>query len=207
MRSMILQKSLEYTACGESHDRMYNGMSRSLASYLNTYKRRKQPCAITILHLPTSHDQTRLPEERITKTNRYRLRLGVVSQRSLTQFTPTTALLVSTKWQSVVEHVVLVNPDGTSAEGIRDTDGGVQVAGVDSGGETVGGCVAEADGILFRLEFGDRADGAEDLFLHDLHVFADAGEDGGLDKVSLVSVTLATNFELGALFLAVVDVA
>ena len=78
---------------------------------------------------------------------------------------------------------------------------------MDSGGETVGGGVSETDGVLFGLEFGDGADGAEDLFLHDLHVFADVGEDGGLDEVTLVAVTLAADFHFGTLLLAGVDVA
>ena len=107
----------------------------------------------------------------------------------------------------MVQHVVLVDPDGTGAESVGDTDGGVEVGGVDSGGETVGGGVSDADGVFLGLELGDGADGAEDLFLHDLHVLADAGEDGGFDEVSLLAVTRTTNFDLGTLLLAGLDVA
>ena len=78
---------------------------------------------------------------------------------------------------------------------------------MDSGGETVGGGVSETDGVLFGLEFSDGADGAEDLFLHDLHVFADVGKDGWLDEVSFIAVTLAADFHFGTLLLAGVDVA
>ena len=78
---------------------------------------------------------------------------------------------------------------------------------MDCGGETVGGGVSETDGVLFGLEFGDGADGAEDLLLHDLHVFADVGEDGWLDEVTFLAMTLAANFDFGALLLAGVDVA
>ncbi len=78
---------------------------------------------------------------------------------------------------------------------------------MDCGCEPVGGGVSETDGVLFRLEFRDGADGAEDLFLHDLHVFADVGEDGWLDEVTFLAVTLAANFDFGALLLAGVDVA
>ena len=106
-----------------------------------------------------------------------------------------------------MQHVVLVDPDGTGAESVGDTDRGVEVCGVDSGGETVGGGVSETDGVLFGLEFSDGADGAEDLFLHDLHVFADVGEDGRLDEVTFLAVTFAADFDFGALFLAGVDVA
>ena len=78
---------------------------------------------------------------------------------------------------------------------------------MDCGGKTVGGGVPKTDGILFGLEFGDGADGAKDLLLHDLHVFADVGENGWLDEVALVAVTLAADFDLGTLLLAGVDVA
>ena len=45
-----------------------------------------------------------------------------------------------------MEHVVLVDPDGSGPQRIGDADRGVEVAGVDGGGETVGGGVAETDG-------------------------------------------------------------
>jgi len=54
---------------------------------------------------------------------------------------------------------------------------------------------------------GNRADWTEDLFFHDLHVIGDVGEDSGLDKVTLVTNTLTTNLNLGALFLTLVNVA
>ena len=78
---------------------------------------------------------------------------------------------------------------------------------MDCGGETVGGGISETDGVLFGLEFSDRANGAEDLFLHDLHVFADVGEDGWLNKVTFFAVTVAADFDLGALLFAGVNVA
>lgn len=107
----------------------------------------------------------------------------------------------------MVEHVVLVDPDGAGLQRVRDTDGCVQAAGVDGGRETVGGGVAETDGVLLGLELGNGADGAEDLFLHDLHVLGHVGEDGRLDEVALLPVTLAANLDLGALLLALIDVA
>ncbi len=145
-------------------------------------------------------------KQRITKTNRHRLRLAIIRQRSLAQLAPDATLLVTSKRQLMMQHVILIDPDRTSAQRIANADSGVQVGSVDGRGETVGGRVADADGVLFGFEFGNRADGAEDFFLHDLHVFADAGEDGGLDEVALLSVTLAADFDLGAFFLAGVDV-
>ncbi len=72
--------------------------------------------------------------------------------------------------------------------------------------KTVGGSIAKTNGILLGLELGDRADGAENLFLHDLHVFGDVGEDCWLDEVALFTVTLATDFDFGAFLLSMVDV-
>lgn len=42
--------------------------------------------------------------------------------------------------------------------------------------------------------------------MHDLHVFADVGEDGGLDEIALFAVALAAGFDLGAFLFAGVDV-
>ena len=77
---------------------------------------------------------------------------------------------------------------------------------MDGGGQAICGAVTDLDGILLGLEFGDRADGAEDLLLHDLHVLADVGEDCGLDEVALLSVTSTTDFDFGAGLLAFINV-
>ena len=105
-----------------------------------------------------------------------------------------------------MQHVVLVHPDGSGPQSIADSDGGVEALCVDCGGETVGSGVAETDGVVFGLEFGNGADGAEDLLLHYLHVFGHARENGRLDKVALFAMALATNFDLGALFLAGINI-
>ena len=77
---------------------------------------------------------------------------------------------------------------------------------MDSSGETVGGLVAELDGLLLGGELGDGADGAENLLLHNLHVRLDVAEDGGLDEVALVTVALTTNLDGGTFVLAGLDV-
>ena len=145
-------------------------------------------------------------EKSITKTDRHSLRLAVIRQRSLTQLSPDSALLVTTEWQGVMQHVILVHPDGSGPQSIADSDGGIKAACVDGGGETVGRGVSEADGVFFRLEFGNGADGTEDLLLHYLHVFRHARENGRLDEVALFAMALATDFDFGALFLAGVNV-
>ncbi len=106
----------------------------------------------------------------------------------------------------MVKGVVRVDPDGAGAQGVGHTEGGVEVGGVDGGGETVGGAVADPDGLFLVLELGDRADRTEDLLLHDLHVLADVGEDGRFDEVTLVAVAVATDLHLGAGLLAFANV-
>lgn len=107
----------------------------------------------------------------------------------------------------MVQHVILIDPDRARPQRTTDADRRVQVAGVHGRGQTVGGGVAELDGFLLGGEFADGADGAEDLFLHDLHLRGYVAEDGGLDEVALVAVALAADLDFGALFLAGVDVA
>jgi len=73
--------------------------------------------------------------------------------------------------------------------------------------ETVCGRVADLDSILLCLELGNRANRAEDLLLHDLHVLGDVGEDGWLDEVSDVTLALTTCLDPGTSLLTSVDVA
>lgn len=75
------------------------------------------------------------------------------------------------------------------------------------GGEAIGRSVADADGVGLGGELGDGADGTEDFFLHDLHVFGDVAEDGGLDEVARFAVAGAARFDGRAFFFAGVDVA
>jgi len=105
-----------------------------------------------------------------------------------------------------VKSVVSVDPDGACAEGVSNLDGGCEVSGVDSGGQAVGGVVADLDDIGLGLELGDCADGTEDLLLLNLHVLGYVGEDGGLDEVALVALALAARLDRGTGLLALLDV-
>lgn len=105
-----------------------------------------------------------------------------------------------------MKSVVCVDPNGTSLEGVGNLNGGVEVGCVDSSSKTVCGVVTETDGVLLVLELGDRADGAEDLLLHDGHVILDVGEDRGFNEVSLVTLTLTTSDDGGTFVLAGLDV-
>lgn len=136
-----------------------------------------------------------------------RLVLGVVGQSSLAKLATNTRLLVTTEGELMVKHVVAVDPDGAGLEAVGHADGGVDVLGVDGGSQAVGGVVGQVDDLLLILELGDGADGAEDLLLHDLHVGADIGEDGGLDEVTLVAEALTTGEDGSTLVLTGLDVA
>lgn len=114
--------------------------------------------------------------------------------------------LEATEGKLPVKSVVCVDPNGTSLEGVGDLNGGVEVGCVDSSSKTVCGVVTNADGVFLGLEFGDGADGSEDLLLHDGHVVLDVGEDGGLDEVSLVALALAASDDGGTLVLTGLDV-
>ena len=106
-----------------------------------------------------------------------------------------------------MQHIILIHPHGARPQRITNSNRTTQIIRMHRGGQTVRRRVADADGIFFGFELRDGADGAEDLFLHDLHVFADVGEDGGLDEVTFFAVAFAADFDLGAFFFAGVDVA
>jgi hypothetical protein len=106
----------------------------------------------------------------------------------------------------VVEHVVAVNPYGASAEAVGNSNGSVQVRGVKSSRKTIGSVVGCLDYLVFSAELGNGANRAKDLLLHDLHVWLNVGEDGGLDEVSLLSVPLATNLDLGTGLLSLLNI-
>jgi hypothetical protein len=148
-----------------------------------------------------------LTEKHITKTDRNCLGLEVVVQRRLTQLAPNTRLLVATEWQRPVESVVRVDPDSSRTERVSHLDGRVEVGGVDSGGKTVRGRVGNLDDLGLALELGDCADGAENFFLLDLHVFGDVGEDGGLNEVPLVALAFAARLNRGTRLLTLLDIA
>lgn len=105
-----------------------------------------------------------------------------------------------------MQHVIVVDPDSTRLQRICDTNTRVQILGVHCRRQTVRRRVTNANSLLFGLELLNGADGAEDFFLHDLHVLIDVGEDGGLNEVAFRTVAAASNLQLGTLLLAMVDV-
>jgi hypothetical protein len=106
-----------------------------------------------------------------------------------------------------VESIVCVDPDSSGAECVGHLDGGVEVSCVHGSSETVCGIIANLDDVGLGLELGDCAHGAKDLFLLDLHVLRDVGEDGRLDEVTLVTLALATSLDSSAGLLALLNVA
>src|SRR3984885_911353 len=148
----------------------------------------------------------RLTKESSAESDSHRLDLSIVGQRILAKLSSNTRLLKATEWHLVAEHVVVVDPDGTCLQLVSHSDGGVKVLSMNGGGKTVGGLVASLDNFILSLELANRAHGAEDLLLHDLHILADAGENGWLDEVALVALALTTGLDLGAGLLPALDV-
>lgn len=165
------------------------------------------PMMVLAFNLPHHPSPQHLTEQGTGSADRNTLVLSVVGQRRLAQFATDAALLVPAEWHLRVEHVVLVDPDGAGLQRVGDTDGRVQVSGVDGRGQAVVGVVGLLDDLLLGRELGNGADGAEDLLLDNLHVGSDVGEDGGLDEVALVAEALTANLAVGALLLALLDVA
>ena len=106
----------------------------------------------------------------------------------------------------VGEGRLTVDPDGTSLEGVANTDGSSQVLGVNGRGQAVGAIVCELDGLGLILKLGDGTDRAEDLLLHDLHIGFDIAKDSGLDEITLVTVALTTDLDCRTFVLAGLDV-
>src|SRR5438445_196961 len=67
---------------------------------------------------------------------------------------------------------------------LAGAEGGVEVAGVDAGGEAVVGIVSEIDGLVEVVELHDGDYGAEDFAADDVHALGAAGEHGGLIVVA-----------------------
>lgn len=106
-----------------------------------------------------------------------------------------------------MKSVVCVDPNCSGLERIGNLDGSLEVGGVEGGSETVCGRVANLDDLFLGLELGNCAYWAENLFLLDLHVLGNVGEDGGLNEVALVTLSLTTSLDSGARLLAILNVA
>jgi hypothetical protein len=148
-----------------------------------------------------------LTKESIAQTDRNRLCLCVAVKCSFTKLAANAGLLVATEGKLPVKGVVGVDPDSSGTKVVGYLDGSVETCGVDCGGKTVCAVVADGNNLVLGLELGDGADGAEDFFLHDLHVFGDIAEDGRFDEITLVTLPLATSLNLGTLLFAVINVA
>ena len=107
----------------------------------------------------------------------------------------------------MAQHIVLIDPHCPCLKRIAHLNCSLQITGMHSRSEAICRRVAEPDGVVLIFEFGDGANGTEDLFLHYFHRFRDIGEDGRLDEVARVAVARAANFDFGALGTAGVDVA
>ena len=100
------------------------------------------------------------------------------------------------------------------AEGARTQCAGhlvalLDVGGPDAAGQAEGGIVGDAQRVVVVLVLDDAQHGTEDLLLRDPHRVVDVPEHGLVDEPALVEAfgDTATECDLGALFLADLDVA
>lgn len=131
---------------------------------------------------------------------------GVVGKSVLSKLSSDTRRLESSEGNSSVKLVVAVDPDGSGVDLVGDSNGSGDISGEDSRSETVLGLVGESDDLGLVLELGNDDDGSEDLLLEDGVLRVDVREDGGLDVVSLSSVSLSTGKEGSSLLLSGLDV-
>lgn len=152
--SFMQQQSYYYAFTYYAFTWRGNSFSGNLFFVLIKHRAVAQLPRITYVFIPFIPSPS-LTKESITQADGYRLGLSVVCKCGLAEFSSDTRLLVATEWDLVVQHVVLVNPDGTGTELVGDADGSVEVGGVDGSGETVGGGVTSLDDLFLSLELGD----------------------------------------------------
>src|SRR5215210_4525974 len=78
----------------------------------------------------------------------------------------------------------LIEADHAGFDALADTQGTLEITGIDVGHEAVLSVVGGGDSIFFRIEGGDGGYGAEDLLLEECRVLGDIAEDGGAVEVS-----------------------
>jgi len=104
------------------------------------------------------------------------------------------------------QKVVAVDPDRSSLKSVADFNRRIQVLRMNAGGKTVERLMSLLENILNVFEFGNSNDGSENLFLHNLHLLIDTGEDCGLNEITFFAMTFAAEFDFSTLVLSGLDV-
>lgn len=104
------------------------------------------------------------------------------------------------------QKVVAVNPDRSRLKSVADFNRCVQVLRVDAGRKTVERVMSLRENIIDIFELANSDNGSENFFLHNLHLFVDIGEDGGLNEITLFAVTFAAELDFSTLVLTSLDV-
>lgn len=105
-----------------------------------------------------------------------------------------------------MQRVDAIDPHRAGLQIVRKLDPARDVI-CEHGGHEAVQCVHRlSQHVLLVFELDDHADGPEYLLLDDAHARAGVREDGQLDPVALVSVTLAAQVHRRAFFLARIDV-
>ncbi|KAH3667451.1 hypothetical protein OGAPHI_003100 [Ogataea philodendri] len=134
------------------------------------------------------------------------LDLGVVLVSLVTHLSANTTLLVSSKWNRLVEVGVSVDPHGTGLKSVGNIQSLVDVLGVDTRTKTEVGVVGLLDHLVDGLEWQHNSNRTKDLLLGQLAVLRNVVEHGWLDKVSLVADSVTSGQQLEAGLLSDVDV-
>src|SRR5215211_7528802 len=128
----------------------------------------------------------------------YVLRLQVLLDALYTSFAAEARVLDAAERGGGVGDHALVEADHAGFDALADAQSALQVAGVDVGYETVLGIVGGGYGSFFRIEGGDRSNGAEDLLLQERRVPGDFVEDGGAVEVARALHLLGADHDAGA---------
>src|SRR5262249_39085632 len=111
--------------------------------------------------------------------------LRVLLERVVPALAPESGFLVAAEREARVIEVVGVDPHRPGLQRLRRSEGLLDVARPDRGGEAVDGAVADGDGFALVPEGQRGEDRSEDLLSGDRHLGRDRIEDRGLEEGAL----------------------
>src|SRR5271167_4304544 len=119
------------------------------------------------------------PDWRFVEVDVYQLGFEVLLQAPRAELAAEPGLLESSPGRFHVGGLHVVDPDDSGANLLHGAEGLEDVAGPDSGGESVGRIVGDPDSVCFVVEGNDTGDGSEDFFAGDAGTVVHIVKDGG----------------------------
>mgnify|MGYP000318339862 CR=1 FL=1 len=104
-------------------------------------------------------------------------------------------LLETAEWRHLIGDETGIDADDAAFERLRDTEHAGEVARVEISGETEFGIVRLGDHVRLVAEGDDRGERGECLFVGELHVLGDVGDDGRLEEGAAEFVARAAGDE------------